>query len=450
MYEHYREASLPLTYRRREIECVITPLTIQRSVRVVGLSGMGKSNLLRFLVSHPQILADHPDLPAGSICFLYIDCNRLSPVRALSFYRECHFLLQTGQDVATRLDEYLLYRQLEMALQRLDQQTLVILVVDRADYLYSEVGQEFFSQLRNLRDEARGGRMSFILGSQRPLGDLYELDKLFSDICWVGPLAEVDRAEFFARHETRLNLKIGEGLQKLLCRLTGAHPGFLKNGMNWIKQQGMENLPENEALWLEALLDYEPIQKYGQRLWDNLSLAEQDLLVALHHTPDHMPSTGRLVYQLKQSGVVIDDRGKLRIFSPLWKAYLAQYIWPEQAVKPMQIEIDPRTQRVALHWQGKTIETVITRKLVFDLLQVLSTDPDRVYSKDELINKIYKGEKAQEVLEDALFQLVTALRKSLDTLVQCLCPTMTTSCVQNVRGVGYRLIVDLPAEWGKK
>ncbi len=49
-------------------------------------------------------------------------------------------------------------------------------------------------------------------------------------------------------------------------------------------------------------------------------------------------------------------------------------------------------------------------------------------------------------MEDALFQLVTALRKSLDPLVQRLCPAMTTSCIQNVRGVGYRLIVDLPVK----
>ena len=49
------------------------------------------------------------------------------------------------------------------------------------------------------------------------------------------------------------------------------------------------------------------------------------------------------------------------------------------------------------------------------------------------------------VIDDALFQLVTALRKSLDGPVKRLCPAMTSSCIQNVRGVGYRLVVDLPA-----
>jgi DNA-binding winged helix-turn-helix (wHTH) protein len=442
MYEHYKEASLPITYRRREIECIITPLAMQRSVRVVGLTGMGKSNLLRFLVSHPELLENNPDLSDSSICFLHVDCNRLSPVNPLSFYRECHFLLQTDQVAAAPSDERLSYRQLELALRKLDQQTLIILVVDRADYLYKEVGREFYSQLRNLRDEARAGRMMFIFGSQRPLGDLYELEKLFSDTCWVGPLAEADRAEFFTRHQRRLNVQIGEDLQQILWRLTGAHPGFLKNGMDWIKRRGVDNTPDDETHLTQELLGYKPIQKYCRGLWENLAEVEQDTLLNLGSTP----STAKPIHQLKQSGVIIDDPDELRVFSPLWRMYLARHIWPEQVVKPMQVQMDAATRRVVLQWRGKTAETVITRKLVFDLLQVLSSDPNKIYSKDELISMIYEGEKAQEVLEDALFQLITALRKSLDPLVKRLCPAMTTSCIQNVRGVGYTLIVDLPVK----
>ena len=51
------------------------------------------------------------------------------------------------------------------------------------------------------------------------------------------------------------------------------------------------------------------------------------------------------------------------------------------------------------------------------------------------------------MLEDALFQLVTALRRVLDGLVKKkLNPDFRGSCLQNVRGVGYRLVLDVAGD----
>ena len=440
MYKHYKEASLPLTYRRQVVECLIRSLALQRSVRLVGLSGMGKSNLLRFLVSHPELLENHPAMSARRVCFLHIDCNKLNPLNIANFYRECHFLLQGDPKALPQTDEHLLYKQLELTLLNLDRETLVILVIDRAEYLYEKSGPEFFSQLRNLRDEARSGRMMFIVGSQRPVGDLYELEKLFSDICWVGPLSEADHQEFFARHEARLGLNVEENERERLWGLTGGHPGLLKNGLEWLKRGQMKNMPPDEQGLIQELLRYAPIENYCRRLWENLTPDEQYFLrnFVENRRVEQGPSS------LKNSGLLIDRQDHLELFSPLWQTYLSQEIWPHQEIGPMQVELKPATRRVILQWQGRSAETVISRKLVFDFLDVLSTRPGNVYSKDELINALYKDEKAPEVLDDALFQLVTTLRRFLDPLVKELCPGMTTSCIQNVRGVGYCLVVDLP------
>ena len=98
---------------------------------------------------------------------------------------------------------------------------------------------------------------------------------------------------------------------------------------------------------------------------------------------------------------------------------------------------------MSLTWRGRTATTTISRGLVFELLRVLANPPGQVWRKDDLINAIYPDEKAPEVLEDALFQLVTALRRVLDGLVKKkLNPDFRGSCLQNVRGVGYRLILD--------
>ena len=441
MYQHFKEATLPLTYRRREVDCLLNPLTMQRSVRVAGLSGMGKSNLLRFLVSHPQRLEDDPNFLAKSVYFLYLDCNKLNPVNSLSFYRECAFRLSVSQDLPTIADEYLLYKQVETALRQIDPGTLVIWVVDQAEPLYATVSPEFFRQLRNLRDEVRAGKMIFIFGSQRPLGNLFELEKLFNWTCWVGPLSAEDREEFFTRHEKRLGFRVEEALRNLWWQLTGAHPGLLKNALEWTKWRGLADIERDEIQLIRDALHYEPIQKYCRTLWDDLRPAEQNFLAEIGSGRE----SGTPSHQLKQSGLLRHGWPGWQIFSPLWETYLRQNIWPHLEVQPMQVELNRTTRQVKLHWQGQTVKTIISRNLVFSLLEALSVAPGQLYSKDELINAIYKDELVSAVFDDALFQLIAGLRKSLDPLVNQLCPEMTGSCLQNIRGVGYKLVVDLPA-----
>lgn len=433
-YDHYKEATWPLTYRRQEIACLAAPLALQRSIRVAGLSGMGKSNLLRFLVSHPPLLAAPPNP-----YFLYIDCNRLQPVNPFNFYRESCSLL-SGRPVAPPADEYLAFKALAEALAGLDRQSFVIWVIDRVERLYGQTDGAFWSQLRSLRDEARAGEMAFILAGRRPVGPLQELEKLFSDTCWVGPLAETDWQPFLARHEARLGINLEAGLAGRLWTLAGGHPGLLKNGLEWFKRQGREDVPGDEAGLLQGLLAYEPVRRYCHHLWADLTPVEQSFLMALEE-PAPPAETAQL---LQACGLIKKSAGGWRFFSPLWEAYLRQTVWQPQEAGSLQIELEPEDRRVRLHWLGRTAETVITRPLVFNLMQVLAATPGQTVSKDTLINSLYPEEKAPEVMDDALFQLVTALRRSLIALLKKLSPTISHNFIENVRGLGYRLVVDLP------
>ena len=115
----------------------------------------------------------------------------------------------------------------------------------------------------------------------------------------------------------------------------------------------------------------------------------------------------------------------------------------------LHIVVDPATQTVQVQWWGQTTSLTISRKLVFDLAQTLAARPGEFYRKDDLINALYGAEEGQEIYEDSLFQLITSLRRVLDPVVQTLAPAMTESCIQNVRGVGYRLLDALPVGEGK-
>ncbi len=439
MYDHYKEATWPDEYRRSALGPILTTLTLQRSLRVAGWSGMGKSNLLRFLVSHPHLLVEWPDFSGQAACFLYIDSNRLHPLTPLTFYRECLFLLRAEQGPPPAEDAYTLYKQVELALRAIDPATVVILVIDQAERLYDAVEPYFFDQLRSLRDEARRGHMLFIMGSRRPVGDLFQLEKLFVKTCWVGPLAEADRAAFLARHQQRLNVSLPEKWQQALWQVTGGHPGLLKNSLEWAK--GQATLPATEADWLARLLAYAPIERYCRQLWQGLGEGEQHQLRQGSLTPDEAGAAAMLA----DSGLLLTEAGAGRLFSPLWEAYLRRTVWPAERPAPLEIDLDVATRRVTLRWAGQVAETLVTRPLVFELLRVLAADPGSLHSKDALIAALYPEEKAADVFDDALFQLITGLRKAIDPPVKQLCPALTDdSVVQSIRGVGYRLVVELP------
>jgi DNA-binding winged helix-turn-helix (wHTH) protein len=188
------------------------------------------------------------------------------------------------------------------------------------------------------------------------------------------------------------------------------------------------------------LLSYAPTQKHCRGLWESLSEAEKDYLYDLKEPA----ATRTMADPLNEAGLILEVNGQPHIFSPLWETYLRQSIWAYQEIKPMHIELDPATRGIVLRWRSRSEQTTITRDTVFRLLELLLDDPGKVYDKDELIQALYQAEKVQDVYDDALFQLITSLRKSLDPFVKRLCPAMTGSCIQNVRGVGYRLVVDLP------
>jgi DNA-binding winged helix-turn-helix (wHTH) protein len=215
---------------------------------------------------------------------------------------------------------------------------------------------------------------------------------------------------------------------------------MLKNGLEWLKRQGLKNIPADDAGLIQGLLNYEPIRRYCHNLWIDLTPAEQTFLANL----DHPAPKADVAQLLQASGLILSANQRWRLFSPLWETYLKQNIWLYPEAQPLQIELEPTTRRVRLQWRGRKAETVISRPLVFDLLRVLAATPGQMVSKDDLINVLYPGEKALDVMDDALFQLVTALRKSLDRPVKEVCPAMTRSCIENMRGIGYRLIVDLP------
>ena len=73
----YKEASFPIDYREAEVRRVMNALYRLRSIAINGLAGMGKSNLVRFMMSHPEVRARYLAERKHGYVFVHVDCTAL-------------------------------------------------------------------------------------------------------------------------------------------------------------------------------------------------------------------------------------------------------------------------------------------------------------------------------------------------------------------------------------
>ena len=100
---------------------------------------------------------------------------------------------------------------------------------------------------------------------------------------------------------------------------------------------------------------------------------------------------------------------------------------PSEAVEVGPLTIDPRTRRVTLHG-----DRVPLAQKEYELLLVLAREPDRVFTKKELLRTIwgYPGDLRSRTLDSHASRLRRKLRE-VDP---------ETRLIANVWGVGYRLL----------
>ena len=74
----YKEMSFPVNYRQAEVKRILGALGRLRSIAVTGMAGMGKSNVIRFIASHPQVRERYLGACAADWVFVHVDCAGLA------------------------------------------------------------------------------------------------------------------------------------------------------------------------------------------------------------------------------------------------------------------------------------------------------------------------------------------------------------------------------------
>lgn len=428
----YKEAAFPVDYREAEVGQIMAALYRLRSIAITGMAGMGKSNVVRFSVSHPEVRARYLKERADDYAFVHVDCAGLARDEeeilaeiAAQLYRAGLTPGESPRHQSPREAR----RMLKERILGVDASLSLVVALDYFDKAAVELDASFFDYLFHLRNARPRGNLAYVFVTRRPLGRLGELQELLDEGCVIGPLGCRDALDSIRRDEARLGCVFEATQRDKLIACTGGHPGFMKNASELLAS-GVLDAGLSEGEMACQMLQAGRVRALCEELWRDLTPPEQAILaratndLPLPHVAD--------VATLGKNGLLVRKNGEPAIFSPLFEAFVC-----EQSPDPGAVRIEAVFPNLARIKAAAGEESVTLSPKLFALLAALAGARGRVLSTDALIASIY-GDEADGVTNAALSQLVKRLRAALDPCLHKMLGDPTYTCVETVRDAGYR------------
>lgn len=289
------------TYRAREMEIIAGWLLAGESGAVVGLPGVGRSNLLGFLGHRPDVLQTYLAGAHRPVAPIPVDLNNLPASNLATLYR---VILRAIYRVRERFTPTLqqriadLYQQNQAerdaflpqsALQELlllfqAERIQIVLVLNRFDRFCQMATPAMVNTLRGLRDDFKD-TLCYLVGMSQEatyladparLGLMAELVDHY--VCWVGAMTEADSRQLIAEATHMADPPPAEAEIERLLALTGGYPVLLRAACTWWLTTPVKPPP---AGWAAALLAERSVQDRLNRLWAGLTQEEQFVVAEL-------------------------------------------------------------------------------------------------------------------------------------------------------------------------
>ncbi len=420
---------LPLSFRADLLKRMLADLRAGECCSLVGTSGTGKSNVARFLqrqdvqkaywnddlrcvilIDSHSLIFDEGQKAEYTVSEMMIH-RLLEEVEAYNFSAEFLTWANESYNRPANSSFPLAMRTLQDICRRLCEQYghQLIFVFDQFDDLWQALDARFFLNLRNLRDQFKYHIVYLVmtrnrLERMRPNAQTVEsFWELFSTHTYgLGPYNESDAATMVERLAFRAEVPVSE-IPREVVTLSGQHPAILR-AIFW----ACCNSPQ-ESLRADDLLKISSVLKECEKVWNDLSLAEQHLVqIIAQQLPLRYPNTEAL-NDLRLKGIISSDPPTL--FSPLFAAYVLQ----ETQSNASGVVIDPRLRQVRL--DGQLLQEPLT-PLEFGLLEYLARHSGTVCKREDLLDGLYSEEGPHGKNDQRLDALLSRLRKALGESAQ--------------------------------
>ncbi len=450
------ESLYPPDSRFPEIEKLLKFAKEGNSVQLVGLPGVGRSNLLGFLSYNKNIRKKHLGQNQKWFHFVYVNFSEIRnrPLsdatkfiflcllgslheRKMFWTKDSEFAAEDAYDEVDKIfkeavssnDELVLFAGLKKAIDYLciKRELTIVFLFDRFEEYIPVLINEFFANLRVLRNRAKY-RFSVVFSLGRTLEDLIE------------PVMFSDFHEFIADNIVYLSLSDKPGLDfrisylekvsgkqfdhstiQTIISLTGGHGKLTRLCLEAILANSDLQLATRENL-VSYFLNLKSIRGALYEIWSSLLPEEQQRLKT-----KKLPSTSEVTGGAPRrwvENVGLVQNGKITI--PLFEKYIAAI----EQFSNEAISFNPQTNEIK---RGDIILSESLTSSEFKLLKFLLENKDKVIQRDEMVNAVWKEDKTTEgVTDQALDQLIFRLRKKIEK------DPNNPSHLQTIKGRGIR------------
>ena len=418
------ESLYPDTSRFSEIEKALSFVKKGNSAQLVGLPGVGRSNLLGLLTYNTNARIKH--LSENQKWFHFVLCN-FSEIRKKPLFEATKFIFlsltdslrerkmkeyqrlnEIFKESASANDELVLFQGLKRAIDYLciEKELTVVFLFDRFEEYISELSTEFFANLRILRNRAKY-RFSVIFSLNRPLEDLIE-PMLFADfyeflagnIIYL-PLLDKPGLDFRISYLKKVsNKQFSNETIKTIIDLTAGHGKLTRLCLEAVSSQDLRFTIYDLR---KSLLGQKSIKGALYEIWSSLLPEEQMGIMN--------KESGIGNEFLENVGLI--QNGKISI--PLFEEFISTMKQLSNLPVGRQgetIQYDAVTNEIK---RGDIPLSDILTSSEFRLLKFLLENPDKIIEREEIIKSVWSDSKSTEgVTDQALDQLIFRLRKKIE------------------------------------
>lgn len=439
----YFESQYPADSRLAEIEKILSYIKAGQSCQVIGVPGVGRSNLLRLLSFNRNVRLKHLGEDQSSFHFLYLDFaemkgKELNEVNKFIFFglvqsfRERGFKKAYGEaeglfhEALSLADPLVIFQNLKKTVDILTNQqglTLVFLF-DRFEEYLPGANPEFFANLRLLRNLSKY-HFSVVLALTRPLEAALPATvfKEFYEFV-VGhnvflPLLDQPGIDFRLKHLKEISGKnLDTATKKAILSLAGGHGKLTRVCAEVILEEGKASNLE------EFLLSQAKVRGTCFEICSAFGPQEQGFLRKIA-TGDNFEDA-----EAERNFInlgLVKKNGSLTLTIPLLAKFLETRDAPEEKIYYHEGsgEILKGDQAIP---DGLT-------PAEFRLLKFFLSNSGRVLERDEIISQVWPEAKSSAgVSDEAIDQVIFRLRKKIET------DPSNPQHLQTVKGRGFRFI----------
>lgn len=442
------ESLYPDTARDQEIEKIVGFIKEGGSCQIVGLPGVGRSNILGLLAYNREVRLRHFPKHHGIVHFVMVN---FSEIKRRSYSDVMKFLfLCLGNSLRERAmqkeyekvdglfkeglhynDELVLAQMLKNAVDYLaiEKKLTIVFLFDRFDDYIPQVTDDFFTLLRSLRDRAKY-RFSVIFSLSRPLEDVLEPQLMtdFSDfiaghVVYV-PLFDEPSITFRINYlEKLVGKKLSERQKAEILSLTAGHMRLVKVCTESLladqqfSSQSTPNLSresqevaedssrqDSNHTLAEFFLAQPTVQAALQSIWRSLTPEEQ-----AHVKKSERGSPASVEDKVCAFLTKVGLLHKEGIAISLFAKALEQKLFQENEAR---LSYDEATNTIK---KGDVTVSDSLTKAEFRLLRYLIQHPDEVVERETIVQTVWRDDATTlGVTEQAIDQLIFRLRRKIE------------------------------------